>query len=71
MDADFDSTSYRERWEAIDEIERYYLDDLGRKKYSLVERVLICSGIVPDNTVEQMQLMLRWARLKDPYEKQQ
>jgi hypothetical protein len=71
MDTHFDSTSYRERWEAIDEIERYLLDDLSQKKYSLVERVLICSGIVQDDTVEQMQSMLRWTRLKDLYEKQQ
>ena len=71
MDAEFDNESYRERWEAIDEVERYLLDDLGQKKYSLVERVLICSGVVQDEAVEHMQIMLRWAKLKDLHEKGQ
>jgi hypothetical protein len=71
MDADFNMKSYRERWEAIDEVERYLLDDLGRKKYSLMERVLICSGVLQDKAVEHMQIMLRWARLKELYEQGQ
>jgi hypothetical protein len=71
MDTDFDIKSYRERWTAIDEIERYLLDDSGRKKYNLMERVLIRCGVLQDNDVEQMQIMLRWAKLKDLYEQQQ
>ena len=71
MEADFDIKSYREPWKAIDEIEQYLPDDLGRKKYNVMERVLICCSILQDDAVEQMQIMLRWAKLKDIYEQQQ
>ena len=72
MDADFEDIQlYRERWKAIDEIEQYLMDDLGEKKYSLMERILICCGVLPDSAVEQMQIMLRWAKLKDLYEQGQ
>ena len=72
MDADFEDIQlYRERWKAIDEIEQYVMDDLGEKKYSLMERILICYGVLPDSAVEQMQLMLRWAKVKDLYEQGQ
>jgi hypothetical protein len=71
MDADFDIKAYRERWKAIDEIEQYLPDELGRKKYNVMERVLICCGVLQDDAVEQMQIMLRWAKLKDIYEQKQ
>jgi hypothetical protein len=68
MDADFEEIKlYHERWKAIEAIEQYLPDELGRNKYNLMERVLICCGVLQDEAVEQMQSMLRWATLKDLY----
>ena len=63
MDANFDIKLYRERWKAVEEIEEY----IPGKKYSLTRRFFVCLGILQDNDVEQVQIMLRWAKLKDLY----
>lgn len=54
---------YKERWKAVEEIERW-----GIARYGLIERILILLGIKADNEVDQMQIILRWARLKDLFE---
>ena len=69
MDANFDIKSYRERWKAIEEIGRWQLID-SQKNYGLLKRLLICFGVVQDRDVESMQIILRWAKLKDIYERQ-
>ena len=63
MDANSDMKFYRERWKAVEEIERQ-----GIAKHNLIERLLISLGIKSDNDVDQMQIILRWAKLKDLYE---
>ena len=63
MDTNFDIKFYRERWKAVEEIERQ-----GIAKHNLIERFLISLGIKSDHDVDQMQIILRWARLKDFYE---
>jgi hypothetical protein len=71
MDTNFDIKLYRERWKAIEEVERVMLDGSGSKKYSLIKRFLISFDVLHDNDVDQMQIMLRWAKLKDIYEQKQ
>jgi hypothetical protein len=66
MDANLDIKLYRERWKAVKEMERY----IPGKKYNLIRRLLVCLDILQDTDVEQMQIMLRWAKLKDIYEQQ-
>ena len=39
----------------------------GIAKHNLIERFLISLGIKSDHDVDQMQIILRWARLKDFY----
>ncbi|HXQ38349.1 MAG TPA: hypothetical protein VN843_30395 [Anaerolineales bacterium] len=63
MDANFDIKFYRERWKAVEEIERQ-----GIARHNLIGRLLISLGIKSDNDVDQMQIILRWAKLKDFYE---
>jgi hypothetical protein len=63
MDANFDIKLYRERWKAVEEIERQ-----GIARHNPIARLLIGLGIKPDNDVDQMQIILRWAKLKDLYE---
>ena len=65
MDANFDIKLYRERWKAVEEIERQ-----GIAKHKPIERFLISLGIKSDNEVDQMQIILRWAKLKDHYEQE-
>ena len=67
MDANFDIKMYRERWKAVEDVERY----IPNKKYNLIEKILLSLGILQDNDVEQFQIMLRWAKLKNIYEQQQ
>jgi hypothetical protein len=71
MDANFDIKFYRERWKAVEEIETFMPDDSGRRRYNLVKRFLICFGILQDNEVDHMQIILRWAKLKNLYEQKQ
>jgi hypothetical protein len=63
MDADSDIKFYREPWKAVEGIEQQ-----GIAKHSLIERSFISLRIKPDNDVDQMQIILRWAKLKDFYE---
>jgi hypothetical protein len=63
MDAKADIKFYRECWKAVEEIERS-----GLGKYNPITRLLISLGVRLDNNVEQMQIILRWAKLKEFYE---
>ena len=71
MDTHFDIKLYRERWKAVEEVERIMLDGSGSKKYGLIKRFLISFDVLDDNDVDQMQIMLRWAKLKNFYEQKQ
>jgi hypothetical protein len=63
MDANFDIKFYRERWKAVGEIERQ-----GIAQYKPLERILFSLGMRKDNAIDQMVIILRWAKLKDLYE---
>jgi hypothetical protein len=63
MDANFDIKFYRERWKAVEEIERQ-----GIAQYKPLERILFSLGMRKDNAIDQMVIILRWAKLKDLYE---
>jgi hypothetical protein len=54
---------YKERWRAVEEIERW-----GITRYGSIERILILLGIKKDNGVDKMQIILRWAKIKDLFE---
>ena len=71
MDANFDIKLYRERWKAVDEIEKFLPSTSGQRRYNLIQRFLICFGVLQDNEVEQMQIVLRWAKLKALHEQKQ
>ena len=65
MNTDFDLKYYRERWKAIEEIER-----IGLGRYNPLARFMIGIGIKQDKDVEKMQVILRWAKLKQLYEQE-
>lgn len=56
---------YKERWKAVEEIERW-----GIAQYGRIERIFILLGIKTDNRVDKMQIVLRWAKLKDLFERE-
>ena len=56
---------YKERWKAVEEIERWNIID---HRYRFIERVLIVLGIKPDEDVDKMQIIMRWAKIKDLFE---
>jgi hypothetical protein len=64
VDSNFDPKFYRERWKAVEEVEQ-----IGLSKFNLIMRLLICCGLKPDKDVDKMQVILRWAKLKELYEK--
>ena len=63
MDTKSDLKFYRERWKAVEEIER-----IGLTNYNVLARLLIGLGIKSDKYVEKMQIILRWAKLKEAYD---
>jgi hypothetical protein len=63
MDTKSDLKFYRERQEAVEEIEQ-----IGLTNYNALARLMIGLGIKSDKHVEKMQIILRWAKLKEAYE---
>ncbi len=63
---------YKERWKAVEEIERQELramspDDHWRKLNAIV-RFAIETGMKPGNNESEMEVFLRWAKIKAQYE---
>ena len=56
---------YKERWKAVQEIERW---GIVRRRYRFIERILIVLGIKTDEDVDKMRIILRWAKIKAQYE---
>ena len=56
---------YKERWKAVEEIERW---GFSARRYRPVERILIVLGIKANEDFEKMQIVLRWAKIKDAFE---
>ncbi len=65
MDTNPDLKFYRERWKAVEEIDR-----IGLVKYNFFSRFMVGMGIKPDKDVDNMQVILRWAKLKQLYEQE-
>ena len=67
-----DIRSYKERWKAVEEIERQELramtlDEHWRKLNAIV-RFAIETGMKRDNDDGEMEIILRWAKIKAQYE---
>jgi len=63
---------YKERWKAVEEIERQELramtlDEHWRKLNAIV-RFAIEMGMKPDEDDSEMEIYLRWAKIKTQYE---
>ena len=58
-----DLTYYRERWKAVEEVEK-----IGLARYNLLARLIYRLGIKSDKNVEKVQIILRWAKLKEVHE---
>lgn len=63
---------YKERWKAVEEIERQELramtlDEHWRKLNAIV-RFAIEMGMKPDEDDSEMEVYLRWAKIKAQYE---
>jgi len=71
LDTPFDIKLYRERWKAVEEVERIMLDGSDSKKYGLIKRFLISFDVLHDNDVDQVQIMLCRAKLKYLYQQKQ
>ena len=56
---------YKERWKAVEEIERW---GIVTRPHRPVERILIVLGIKRDKVVDKMQIILRWAKMKGLFE---
>ncbi|MEW6093846.1 MAG: hypothetical protein AB1531_07780 [Chloroflexota bacterium] len=68
MDANFDPKFYRERWKAVEEIERQELRamsiDKHWKQINVLARFAIENGLVRKDDDGEMGVFLRWAKLK-------
>jgi len=68
VDANFDIKFYRERWKAVEEIERQELRAMPIEKHwkqinSLI-RFALENGLTRDNDDNEMEVFFRWAKLK-------
>jgi hypothetical protein len=68
MDANFDIKLYRERWKAVEEIERQELRamsiDKHRKQINNLIRFALENGLTRGNDDNEMEVFFRWAKLK-------
>lgn len=72
MDAGFDIKLYRERWKAVEEIERQELramtmDEHWRQINSIFQFAL-ATGLTRGDDDHEMDVFNRWAKLKELYE---
>lgn len=63
---------YRDRWKAVEEIERQELRAMSLeehwRKLNAIVRFAIETGIQRDNDDGEMEVFLRWAKIKAKYE---
>ena len=75
MDANFDLKSYRERWKAIEDIERQELRAMSLEEHwrqiNSLFRFALELGLTRDDDDGEWEVFARWAKLKDSYEAQQ
>ena len=68
MDANFDMKFYRERWKAVEEIERQELRamtiETHWKQINNLVRFAIEHGLTRDDDKGEMEVFLRWAKLR-------
>jgi len=67
-----DISFYKERWKAVEEIERQELRAMSLeehwRKLNAIVRFAIESGMKPDDDDGEMEVFLRWAKIKAKYE---
>lgn len=63
---------YKERWKAVEEIERQELRALTLeehwRKLNAIVRFAIETGMQPEEENGEMEVFLRWAKIKTQYE---
>lgn len=63
---------YRERWKAVEEIERQELRAMTLEehwqKLNAIARFAIETGMQRDDDEGEMEVFLRWAKIKEKYE---
>ena len=63
---------YKERWKAVEEIERQELRAMSVeehwRKLNAIVRFAIQTGMKQDKDESEMEVFLRWAKLKAQYE---
>jgi hypothetical protein len=63
---------YRERWKAVEEIERQELRAMTLeehwRKLNAIARFAIEAGMQGDDDECEMEVFLRWAKIKEKYE---
>lgn len=68
MDANFDIKMYRERWKAVEEIERLELRAMSIEKHwkqiNTLIRFALENGLTRGNDDNEMEVFSRWAKLK-------
>jgi hypothetical protein len=68
MDANFDMKFYRERWKAVEEIERQELRAMSIEKHwkqiNNLIRFAIENGLTRGEDNTEMDVFLRWAKLR-------
>lgn len=72
MDANFDIKFYRERWKAVEEIERQELRastaQTNWRQLNSILRRSIRLGLVRGDDDGETEIFNRWAALREPYE---
>ncbi len=68
MDTNFDMKFYRERWKAVEEIERQELRAMSTEKHwkqiNNLIRFAIENGLTRSEDNSEMEVFLRWAKLR-------
>ena len=63
---------YKERWKAVEEVERQELRAMTLeehwRKLNAIVRFAIETGMKRDNDDEEMEIILRWAKIKAQHE---
>lgn len=69
MDANFDIKFYRDRWKAVEEIERQELRAMPIEKHwkqiNTLLRFAIENGLTRGEDNSEMEVFLRWAKLRE------
>ena len=72
MDANFDIKPYRDRWKAVEEIERQELRAMTVEKHwkqiNNLVRFAVENGLMRGDDDNEMEVFLRWAKLRELFE---